>query len=284
MVNQKEYFNSKKYKHEFRLLFYTSFGVFLFILFFQPFPLESFDQENRLLYVFGFLGITFLLASIILIIIPKLLLSNTKNEFVDHPSHTLFVLLVLLSITAYTFYIYYVGKTPINLYLLFRITLVCLIPVIILSITYKNQSLIDKTEFYKNKSNKLVQKLLAYENISGENKIELVSGNKADKLIIKSKDILFIRSADNYIEINYLENDGLKSKLLRNTLKDIENQLLILPNIIRIHRTCLINKAYLTKLKTSYKGHSVVLKYIDYDLPLAKQYLAIVKEEIFQNK
>lgn len=284
MIKQSNPFNLRHFKLEFRQLFYTSFGVFLFILFFQPFPLEALSHENRLLYVFGFFGITFILAAFILVFLPIILHNIKKSSITEtEPASALYIILVLVCVTAYTFYIRYVGKTHLNLYLLFRITLVCLIPVILLSIVYKNKSLQQRISFYQQHMLELTKKLSHYKDVSGDHKIELFSSNKADKLQVKINQIIYIKSADNYIEIHYIEHDELKSKLLRNTLKAIEYQLLEQGIIFRCHRTCLVNKLYIKQLKSSYKGYSLQIQYFDSPLPVAKQYVATIKDIMEQN-
>ena len=45
---------------ELRVFLSISFGVFLFVLFFQPFPLDNFDFNNRLIFVAGLGTIVFL--------------------------------------------------------------------------------------------------------------------------------------------------------------------------------------------------------------------------------
>ena len=58
----------KSLKQELARLFFIGVGVFLFILFFQPFPLEALDYNDRLLYVTGFGFITFLFGFIVLVL------------------------------------------------------------------------------------------------------------------------------------------------------------------------------------------------------------------------
>ena len=47
-------------KEELALFLSISFGVFLFVLFFQPFSFDTFDFNNRLLVVAGLSAIVFL--------------------------------------------------------------------------------------------------------------------------------------------------------------------------------------------------------------------------------
>ena len=60
--------------------------------------------------------------------------------------------------------------------------------------------------------------------IEFEKQIEILSENKSDSLQLLHHNIVAIKSADNYIQVYYLENNMLKKKLLRNTLRNIELQ------------------------------------------------------------
>jgi hypothetical protein len=51
--------------NELGLFLSISFGVFLFVYFFEPFPLDHFDFNYRLLFVAGLSGIVFLFMMIV---------------------------------------------------------------------------------------------------------------------------------------------------------------------------------------------------------------------------
>lgn len=79
-------------------------------------------------------------------------------------------------------------------------------------------------------------------------KIVLRGANKLDVLQIYLEDLVSISSADNYVEVAYLENDSLKRKLLRITLKEIQPQE---PSLIKVHRSHLINPVHFIAWKNS---------------------------------
>lgn len=60
------------------------------------------------------------------------------------------------------------------------------------------------------------------------------------KLSIKKDSLLYIESADNYVEIWYLGKMGVSNYLLRNTLKSMEEKFRD-TNIIRTHRSFIVN-------------------------------------------
>lgn len=73
----------------------------------------------------------------------------------------------------------------------------------------------------------------------------LVLGNKKyDKIRIRFSNLVFVKAADNYVEVHYLENETLKQKLIRSTLKEIKQKV---PELIQTHRSYLINKSHVVR-------------------------------------
>ena len=132
-------------------LLIIGFIVFLFILFFQPFPLEMLEYNDRLLYVTGFGIMTFIIASIFYVILPRFF--SRFSDFSDwdtSPSLILSLIFFVLNATSYSFYIRYVGLTTLSIYIIFKIVLVSLIPValMILQIKFRSQQkMIDNFQF-----------------------------------------------------------------------------------------------------------------------------------------
>jgi len=283
----KKYFVTKydkvntSFKNELSRIFLIAVGVFLFILFFQPFPLDMLNYDNRLLYVTGFGGITFLFTFLVLVLIPFLLPKWFKlTTWESGPPVILIFLLLLIHVTSFAFYIRFVGNTALSLYILFKILLVSLLPVIIINILYKNKSLERVIEVLRNQ-NKLYQlKISELENLEKDVEITLYSDNKAEKITMKYKDIISVHSADNYIEIRYLENDLVKKKLIRNTLKNIENQLAIHPVFIRCHRTSIVNTSNIQKLVRNYSGYALKMNGLKDNVRVSRQYLILIRDAI----
>lgn len=269
------------FKDELGRIFIISIGVFLFVLFFQPFPLETLDYNNRLLYVAGFGAITFLISVFILVGLPFMFPKWFKtSEWESGPPFILNILLLILTATAFAFYIRFVGKSSLSLYIIFKMVLVCLIPAFILVILYKNKSQERMIELLREQNKAYVLKINEYEKNSGQKEISIFSANKSDNVTLKSKDIIHIKSADNYIEIFYLENDSIEKKIIRNTLKDIEAQLSEHKNIIRCHRTSLINIFYIEKLTRDYSGYSLLVSELAEKVPVSRQYVLQIKHAI----
>jgi hypothetical protein len=275
----------KSFKDEMARLFILSIAVFFFILFFQPFPLHMLDFNNRLLYVTGFGAIYFLLSWLIFILLP---LSITKwfniSEWESGPPIILVIVLLGLTTTAFAFYIRYVGKVPLSMYIVFKIILVCLLPLIVLKMMYKMKTMEKIIIVLQEENKSFLAKILKEEKHAGEEEFEVISENKSEKLILKFKNIVLVKSADNYIEIFYFDNEIVERKLVRNTLKGIELQLTLHKRFVRCHRTRIVNIHYIEKLLRDFSGYYLKMNCCEEKVPVSRQFLAQLKEAISNKK
>ena len=124
------------------------------------------------------------------------------------------------------------------------------------------------------------KKLEKYEEDILNKSIDFISENNAENLSLLIAEVVFIKSADNYVEIVYMEGDHFKKKLIRNTLKNIELQIKQYSNFIRCHRTCIVNTHYIERLNSIYNNHSLIIRGYDESLPVSRQYFIKVKEAL----
>jgi hypothetical protein len=275
----------KSFKDEMARLFILSFAVFLFILFFQPFPLGMLDYNNRLLYVTGFGAIYFFLSWLVLILLP---ISVPKwfnvSEWESGPPIILVILLLVITTTAYAFYVRYVGQVHLSMYIVFKLVLVCLLPLIILKMLYKIKAM-ETLIISMQIQNKTFQvNMIEDEKSSGEEEFEFISENKTDNFKVKFRNLVLIKSADNYVEIYYLENEILEKRLVRNTLKNIETQLSLHKFFIRCHRTRLVNIIFIDKLLRDFSGYYLKMSCMDEKIPVSRQFIMQLKDVISNKK
>lgn len=269
------------FKRDLGLFLSISFGIFLFILFFQPFPLGEFDFNNRLLFVAGLAGIVFFLMVTIRLIIP--IWHNepeVEHEKMEWPLYLTGFLIWSLTSVAYAFYLRYVGGVEISFHLMFKAVLICLAPAVILHIKDMIFELHRKNNALAGEISHLRQKIKLYSDDHLTSTISFASESGSELLELVLAEVVFIRSADNYIEVAYREGDAFKKHLLRNTLKNIEFQLKPHPFFVRIHRTCIVNMHYAHRLERKNTSYWLALKEHEEKLPISRQYLLRVRELI----
>jgi hypothetical protein len=258
-----------------------SFGIFLFILFFHPFPLKKFDINDSLIFISGFGGIVFLLMLIQGIIVTYIFRPVTQNlDGYDLPAIMFGFILLSLCSVAFAFYLRYVGGVSITFYIMAKIILICIVPPAFLrwhetktNLRHQVESLIIEKKLIQNRIEKYEDDLL--------NKyVEFNSESNAETLSLTVSEIAFIKSADNYVEIVYKDIDTFKKRLIRSTLKNIESQLRAYSIFVRCHRVCIVNMHYIEKLNKSFNNHSIAIKGYPEPIPVSRQYLLKLKEAL----
>jgi DNA-binding LytR/AlgR family response regulator len=268
-------------KGYFGLFLSISFGVFLFVLFFQPFPFERFDFNNRLIFVAGLGAIVFLFMVLVRILFS--LLFQLNNNSIGNPALSLFFRgfsLFVLSTVAFAFYLRYVGDINISIYVMIKVSLICMAAPIVLRIYDIINNVKHNNELLVQEKKALQKKIEEYEENYLNKSVEFISENGTETMKLLIADVAFIRSADNYVEIVYTESDAFRKKLIRNTMKSIEHQIRSYSNFIRCHRICIVNTHFIEKLDKSNDNHWITIKAYDEKIPVSRQYLLKLKEAL----
>jgi len=280
-VNNKLSHFGKSLNENLKLFLSISIGLFLFILFFQPFPLERFDYNNKLVFVSGFSGIVLLFMILIRIVLSWIFYYKTHNgnEPILPSSLSGFIIMVLSSVS-FAFYLRYVGFVSISFPVIFKVVLICLAPPVVLGLYDLNHELKQQNDALIIERKILQLQLEKYEDDILNKTIEFNSENNTENIKLLVKEIAFIKSADNYVEIVYKEGETFKKKLLRNTLKNVELQLKQYSNFFRCHRICIVNIHYVEKLNRMFNNHWLTIQGYDEQIPVSRQYLIKLKEAL----
>ena len=245
-----------------QLLISLSFGIFIyiFLLVFQPFGLENIIA-NKFTYLIGFGLVTTLVMFFTYTISPKIAPQVFDMEKWNIGKEILFIGFTVSLITIFNFEYNTIFGAGIvhqhSLFFHFLITLaVGFFPVIIL---------VFFTEIYLNRKHEKVASILSSEiqkerSVKGQvqnDEINIVSDLKNERLEIKEMDLLFIRSEENYCRITYMDKEVVKSQLLRITLKSIETQLIKFPDIIRCHRSSIVNKKRISRISGNARAYNL---------------------------
>ncbi|CAM1344300.1 LytR/AlgR family response regulator transcription factor [Tenacibaculum amylolyticum] len=96
------------------------------------------------------------------------------------------------------------------------------------------------------------------------------SSNGKDKLKIKVQDFFYANASENYITIVYVSNKTLQKHLIRKTLKLLEEELKVNSQIVRCHRSYIVNRNNVQNIK-QIKG-KVALEIGEASIPVSKQF------------
>lgn len=224
-----------------------SIWVYVFLFFSEPFDINRFSQNEKiwLLPCFGLLaGISYYIP-----LFYQYKILNKKNHW-NIKNEITFVGLVVF-IGAFFFYFFYknfVAEYEPGTYNFFDYLKKVYLPaiVIILPLLMISRYIIAKYSEGKSSNSKIL--------IKGKGQYDFIK--------LELEDLLFVQSSNNYIDVYFLEHKTLQKKVIRSTIAEVA---MLLPNLVKIHRSFLINPSHFKQFKTENKkwfvdvGHGFVL-------------------------
>ncbi len=241
----------------FGLLALTSSALFYFLLpavfrkFYNP---EQWTVGKNIIHYASFLAFTGILVVILdMIILPGLVIgTGTFNIFAKEKLNIFFIDMVS-------------GIT------------IGLVPVVIITFLTKNRALRQNLQ----EALRLNQTLAARSIPQNENKgILTLTGNTRETVEVLPQDIRYIEASGNYVEIHYAAEGKVQQKLLRATIKQIEEQVTGYPELIRCHRAFIVNSDHITKVNGNTQGYRLGLDNILQEIPVSRTYMKSLKDTL----
>lgn len=218
--------------------------IFIFAFIIKPFDDGTLNFRLWLLISFGFSLLAFLCYAVLAVLQKIVYRKSAKwNIGLEIGSIIFFYLIYLIGIFAYYKSPILNGGYSFTVFfsIIFLKVALILTPVLILARRYLIKLIPIKEDI-------LI--------IKGENKLDILKIRKAD--------LVCISNAQNYVEIFYIENAKLHSKLIRSSLKKVQEDFAFL---VQIHRSHLINPSHFKSWKDQ---NTIVLTQIE--LPVSKNY------------
>lgn len=99
-----------------------------------------------------------------------------------------------------------------------------------------------------------------------------------NKLSLSSNSLIYIESADNYVEINYVSQNKINKFLLRNSMKRME-EALVGTNVCRCHRSFIVNMEHVTAMRRNADELEMEFRIPEIKkIPISKTYAEKVSE------
>lgn len=260
-----------------KLLIFTAVFCMVFINLYKPFG-SSYWKEYTQTQFFLVSGLIVLSGVGIIALSRFIMYKSTRKNTLTYWQFIIWLLVefTVISLT-YSFITKFGFKVGQDFMVLF--SWVFLYTVLILTIPY----IVSWLYFALRDAEKVIQQMASEENFVdlGSEKNDLINF-KDDKGILKLSvalsNILYIESADNYVEIYYLKKGRVSHFMLRNTLKLIE-ELYGNSVIMRCHRSYMVN---LKNVKVLRKDKDGLLLELDIDgvpdIPVSKSYTEKILE------
>jgi len=263
-------------KHNSKIIFFISVGALLFLLLLQPFKINEMPNPEKYYLIIGFGVITFVALSINLLFIPSLFpktFSSSKWNIKKEIFWNLWILFTIL--TGYFFYCKTLADFIFDFDMVIKLILTAIIPITGLIIINQNRMLRSHLKVAdeinkKLKDNKTRQEEIIYFN----------SDYQKDSLAIKVGLLLFIRSANNYIEVFWKESDSIKNQMVRTSMAYAEELLKEHKFIVKCHRSYIVNINYIDRFEGNSQGYKLYFENIDFPIPVSKNFAGELQELI----
>jgi len=117
---------------------------------------------------------------------------------------------------------------------------------------------------------------------SGNKLLTILGENNKVIIAIKHHRILYVKSAGNYLEFYYLKGGELAKELIRARLKEVEERI-VNTNIVKVHRSYLVNVRHISSLKKTKKGYEIIVQHNpDVIIPVSTSFKASFEESLKQ--
>lgn len=275
------------YREEFNfqitIPFIVGFIVFLVLYLLKPFGLAE-VQNNHLIY-FGGYG---LLTSIIILLFFFLIAPIFPNFFSDanwtvkREILTLSSIIFLIGIFAWLYHqivasSYNSDKFTLLYFLRYTFS-IGVFPVILY--VYLSEMLL--TSDRKNVA-KTVREKVAKRKKKNIKEITLIATNKKNELVFNLDNLIYIVSEGNYANI-YLKDEEniIHENVLRIQLKVIESELKAYENIVRCHKSYIVNTNYVKDISGNARGHFLHLSVDASLIPVSRKYTRTELEKLVE--
>jgi len=263
-------------KHNTKIIFFTSIGVFVFLFLFQPFDISTLPTKEKYYLLAGLGIVTFLSLSLNLLVLPSLFSKKFTTIKWNIKKEILWNLWILFTILAGYFLLNNsMGVMKFGFNMVIKLVLVAVIPISVLIIVNHNKMLRSHLKLADELSKKLKENKLIEEKI-----IYFNSDYQKDSLAIKVSLLLFIRSANNYIEVFWKEGEVIKNQMVRCSMLYAEEILKEHKFIFKCHRSYMVNINYIDKIEGNSQGYRLFFENVNFPIPVSKNSVIKLQELI----
>jgi LytTr DNA-binding domain len=264
------------YKRNTKIIFFISIGVFAFLLLFQPFDINLLTTKEKYYLIIGFVIITFLSLSLNLLFIPSMFPNKFSSAEWKIKNEILWNIWILFTIlVGYFFYFKSLGLMKFDFYVVIKLILTAIIPISILIIANQNRMLRLHLKFADELNKKLQENKIVLDKI-----VQFNSDYQKDSLAVKVSLLLLVRSANNYIEVFWKEDEVAKNQMVRCTIAYAEELLKEHKFIFKCHRSYIVNISYIERIEGNSQGYKLFIRNVNFPIPVAKNFADKLKELI----
>jgi hypothetical protein len=262
----------------------SSLLVFFLLAVFQPFGLSNI-KEHKLFILVGYMIVTFLSLSILSFVFPLFWKDYYKeSKWTVGKELVNFLLIVFTIALGNSFYSFLFFSTRMNLvtigFFLIVTLLISIFPITLFTILRQNRLLSENLQEATKMNNKLV---VPHTSPSSQGEIATIEGNGKETLDVEVDSFLFAESNGNYINIFFSAEGKARKKVMRCTMKQMEEAFASYPSVMKCHRAFIVNTDTIERVKGNSQGYRLVLAGVEDEIPVSRACSGLLKDIIDKN-
>lgn len=257
--------------------------VFFILLLFQPFGISAISH-NKLGILLGYMVVTGLFLCIPVYLLPFLFPDFYEDErwtVGKHLLNNLFIFFfIAVGLWLYSDWIFGWGlRWDIFCSFLASTVVVGIFPTAFFVMLNRNRFLASHLQ----KAMEMNQYLQKAESIPNCNRMEngkeyiVFSGGTKESFELIASDLLYVEAEGNYVKIVYRKNEKCTQKMLRATMKQVEEVSRPFSYIVKSHRAFLVNLCAVSKVSGNSQGYRLFLYDCEDSIPVSRAYSKEVK-------
>lgn len=260
------------FKVFFKVMLLIGLTVVFMLTVLQPFGTAGFKHEYKTLILSGYGVVIFFAGILYFWIVEGIISSKMKDRWtIVHEVIFLFSNVMFSLVVCYFYYVFifsqHVNFTRFFEFLTFAGS-IALFPVAVYMLFI----------YSKFKEVRYLDDRVLSEHKSPEtgSRIRLTGSNEKEKIEVNADDLLYVKSNDNYVIIYMLEDGKLSKKMLRNTLNKIDS--LTGEKLRKCHRSYLVNTSKIVDIEGNITNSKLSILGSDQKIPVSRSNV-----EVFRN-
>lgn len=251
-------------------------GISLLMLLLQPFGLTNSGAKHHYLFLAGYGFVSFLVILFNGSVVIRLF-SDMNWNIIRQICWSCWVVFCLgLANYAYTFALIDDFPFSIRVLLIFQLYTfsIAIIPITILVLIRQNRLLL----INKNAAEILNDNITpAVANENFPEAVVLTAENGKTQLNIKVRDLAFIESDGNYLQIYALKNGSMAATAIRSSIVKAESELVDYNQMMKCHRAFIVNRDFIENINGNAQGYRLGIKGSNKEVYVSRQYTKLIK-------
>lgn len=261
-------------------------AVVIFILaVFEPFNFRL-NSTHQMWVLIGFAFLAAFATSIVFIVFPKIFKQfYCLDKWTIGKSLLNNVFLLILMGVCVVFYDYFIIMKQLPEYFpmgflvdLFATLTIGIVPISIITIITQNHVLRQNLNEAKEINNVLAERIKSNATEVG---LITLAGSTKESITVKPEDVLYMEAMGNYVNVHYKHDNKLTCKLLRSTIKQVEETLQYQPVFVRCHRTFIVNTDKIYNVTGNAQGYKLSLYDITEEIPVSRTYFNSLRDILY---